>query len=118
VASAELYKYFPDLQAVLTAWHERQVSIHLEQLSAAVDPNDPAAARLESALRTYALTQRHSSGSRHGEFAMLLHQGEHIGRAQQQLHDFVTGLIVEGAEAGSFVTMWQPANWPATACTP
>ena len=101
IGRATLYKYFPDLQAVLTAWHERQVNTHLKQLSAAVDPDDPAAVRLESALRTYALTQLHSSGSRHDELAMLLHQGEHVGRARHQLHAFVTGLIVEGAEAGA-----------------
>src|SRR5690242_19411028 len=33
VGRATLYKYFPDVEAILTAWHERQVASHLEQLA-------------------------------------------------------------------------------------
>jgi AcrR family transcriptional regulator len=38
IGRATLYKYFPDVQAVLTAWHERQIATHLERLTAAADP--------------------------------------------------------------------------------
>ena len=30
IGRATLYKYFPDVEAILFAWHERQVSGHLE----------------------------------------------------------------------------------------
>src|SRR4029079_128644 len=41
IGRATLYKYFPDAQAVLTAWHERQITAHLDQLTAAADPAAP-----------------------------------------------------------------------------
>src|ERR1039458_1901512 len=33
IGRATLYKYFPDLESILIAWHERQVASHLEQLA-------------------------------------------------------------------------------------
>jgi hypothetical protein len=45
----------------------------------------------------YALIQR---GHHDSELAALVHRGEHIARAWQQLHGFITGLITEGAGAG------------------
>jgi AcrR family transcriptional regulator len=32
IGRATLYKYFPDVEAILLAWHQRQVAEHLEQL--------------------------------------------------------------------------------------
>jgi hypothetical protein len=37
IGRATLYKYFPDVEAVLVAWHERQVAQHLDQLAKARD---------------------------------------------------------------------------------
>jgi len=56
-----------------------------------------ACARLEAVLETYALIahEQHST-----ELAALLHRGEHIVRAQQQLRDIVKNLLTEGARAG------------------
>src|SRR5829696_4700292 len=33
IGRATLYKYFPDVEAILLAWHERHVSGHLEHLA-------------------------------------------------------------------------------------
>src|ERR687892_2611379 len=33
IGRATLYKYFPDVETILLAWHERQVTRHLEHLS-------------------------------------------------------------------------------------
>jgi AcrR family transcriptional regulator len=30
---ATLYKYFPDVDAILASWHERQINAHLSQLA-------------------------------------------------------------------------------------
>src|SRR5213080_1603360 len=37
IGRATLYKYYPDVEAILVAWHERHVASHLEQLSALRD---------------------------------------------------------------------------------
>ncbi|GAA0401845.1 hypothetical protein GCM10009530_62150 [Microbispora corallina] len=100
VGRATLYKYFPDAQAVLTAWHERQITAHLDRLTAAADPAEPAFVRLQAALQTFAQIQHHSARHHGGELATLLHRGEHVDRAQQRLREFVRKLIAEAAEDG------------------
>lgn len=100
IGRATLYKYFPDAQAVLTAWHERQITAHLDQLTAAADPAAPAMARLHAVLRTYAHIQHHSTHHHGGELAALLHRSEHVDRAQQRLRDFLRNLIAEATQDG------------------
>jgi AcrR family transcriptional regulator len=97
IGRATLYKYFPDVEAILVAWHERQVSGHLEYLAEVRDQAGDASARLEAVLEAYALIQHEHHGT---ELAALLHRGEHVARAQQQLHSFIRDLLTEGAEAG------------------
>ena len=100
IGRATLYKYFPDAQAVLTAWHERQITAHLDQLTAAADPATPAVARLQTVLHVYAHIQHHSNRHHGGELATLLHRSEHVDQAQQRLRDFIQNLIAEAASDG------------------
>jgi len=97
IGRATLYKYFPDVDAILTAWHERQVSRHLSELVVVSDQAGSAAERLEAVLQAYAAMapQRHN-----GERATLLHQGEHVSQAHQHLTHFIAELVAEGAKAG------------------
>ena len=97
IGRATLYKYFPDVEAILIAWHERHVSGHLEQLAELRDQPGDARGRLEAVLGAYALIQhkRHAS-----ELAALLHRDEHVARAQQHLTDIIRDLLAEGAETG------------------
>jgi AcrR family transcriptional regulator len=97
VGRATLYKYFADVDAILVAWHERQVTEHLAQVQRARDEAPDDASRLESVLETYARI-----GHQHhvGDLAAVLHQGEHVARAHAHLHELVTELIAEGAKAG------------------
>jgi AcrR family transcriptional regulator len=101
IGRATLYKYFPDADAILTAWHERQITRHLDQLNAAADPAQPALARLEAVLHRYAQIVALEMPGEHGsELATLMHRGGHVEHAQQRLREFVQGLIAEAAEAG------------------
>jgi AcrR family transcriptional regulator len=97
IGRATLYKYFPDVEAILVAWHERQVTGHLEYLVEVRDRADGAGERLEAVLEAYALIQHEHHGT---ELAALLHRGEHVARAQQHLRDFIRNLLTERAEAG------------------
>jgi AcrR family transcriptional regulator len=97
IGRATLYKYFPDVQAILTAWHERHVSRHLEQLAAIRDAPGRSGERLEALLTAYAMIQH----ERHdGELAALLHRGDHVARAHQHLSDLLRGLLKDAAEKG------------------
>ncbi|WP_344438931.1 TetR/AcrR family transcriptional regulator [Kitasatospora nipponensis] len=100
IGRATLYKYFPDVEAILTAWHERLVTAHLQQLTAVRDGATGAGERLEAVLTAYALISHERHEGHGSELAALLHQGEHIARAHQQLRDLVRELITDGAKAG------------------
>ena len=100
IGRATLYKYFPDVEAILASWHERQVISHLEQLAAVRDQAGDAGDRLKAVLEAYALmTYERPHGS---ELAALVHRGEHITRAQQHLHELIQDLLIEAAEVGDF----------------
>lgn len=98
IGRATLYKYFPDVEAILHAWHERHVTGHLERLAELRDHADSPATRLDAVLAGYALIQygRHS-----GEAAALLHRDEHIGWAQQRLTDLFREVLTGAAEVGA-----------------
>ena len=97
IGRATLYKYFSDVEAILVAWHERQVTGHLEYLAEVRDGAGDAGERLEAVLEAYALIQHEHHGT---ELAAILHRGEHVARAQQHLCDFLRDLLTEGAETG------------------
>ena len=102
IGRATLYKYFPDVEAVLSAWHERQITRHLAELTQVRDTATTGPYRqLQAVLEAYALRQHHHQNQHHGsELAALLHQGEHVARALRQLHALITGLTEEAAQAG------------------
>jgi AcrR family transcriptional regulator len=101
IGRATLYKYFPDVDAILIAWHERQVAAHLDQLrDIARQPGSPAA-RLERVLSTYALIIHDTAAQHHGsDLAALVHQGTHLDNAQRQLNELLDGLLADSAAAG------------------
>ena len=97
IGRATLYKYFPDVEAILLAWHQRQVAEHLEQLAEVRDHARHAGERLKAVLEAYALIVHEHHG---GDLAALLHRGPHVARAHQQLRDFVRDLLIEGTASG------------------
>ena len=100
IGRATLYKYFPDVEAILLAWHERQITGHLEHLVEVRDRTGDARERLEVVLEAYALISRESRGHHDTELAAFLHRDEQVARAQQQLRDMIRDLLTEAAEAG------------------
>src|SRR5271170_2109210 len=78
IGRATLYKYFPDIESILAAWHERHITEHLRQLAAVGEATAPAE-RLEAVLRAY-VARSGQRRSHSGDLAML-HQGEHVTRA-------------------------------------
>jgi AcrR family transcriptional regulator len=97
IGRATLYKYFSDVEAILVAWHERQVIGHLEYLAEIRDQAGDAGERLEAVLEAYALISHEYHGT---ELAALLHRGEHVARAQKQLSNLIRDLLSEAAETG------------------
>lgn len=102
IGRATLYKYFPDVEAVLSAWHERQIARHLAELTElgrSIDRGD----RLPEVLAALAEIARHGDGHDVGLEAVLRrgHGNEHGVRAREHLHGLLTGLIAEGVARGA-----------------
>jgi AcrR family transcriptional regulator len=88
VGRATLYKYFPDVDAILAAWHERRVGDHLRQLAAVWERTG----RLEAVLEAYAVICHEHPAS---EPAASLHRSEHVARAREHLVEFIAGILVD-----------------------
>jgi AcrR family transcriptional regulator len=115
IGRATLYKYFPDVEAILTAGHELHISAHLAQLTELRHGDAGAGERLEAVLRAYARICHYRE--RHGgrELGALLHRGESVVRAEQQLLALFRDLLVEVADAGGLRTD-VPTDELATFC--
>ena len=100
IARATLYKYFPDVEAILRAWHERQITGHLEHLAEVLDQAGDPAQRLERVLEVYALSSQRARGHFDPELEAFLHRDEQVPRAQRHVHDMIRGLLAEGAQHG------------------
>ena len=97
IGRATLYKYFPDVEAILVAWHERQIAAHLEHLAQLRQQPGRPRRRLEAVLEAYAHIQHEYHET---ELTALLHRGKHVARAQQRLRDLIRDLLVESVETG------------------
>jgi AcrR family transcriptional regulator len=100
IGRATLYKYFPDVEAILHAWHERQITGHLGYLAEVRDQAADAGARLEAVLQAYALIAHESHGHHDTELAAFLHRDEQIPRAEKKLRQMIRELLTEAAAAG------------------
>jgi AcrR family transcriptional regulator len=100
IARATLYKYFRDVEAILLAWHERQITGHLEYLAEVRDNAGDARAQLEAVLEAYAVISHKSHGHHRSELASFLHRDKQVARAQHRLHGMLRELLTECAESG------------------
>jgi AcrR family transcriptional regulator len=127
IGRATLYKYFSGVEPILFAWHERQITGHLEYLAEVRDQGGNAREQLEAVLEAYALIRHESHGHDDNELAAFLHGDEQkqVARAQAQLRAMIRDLLAS--------TLWQrPAacrrrrrsadssrsRWPACAPAP
>lgn len=99
IGRATLYKYFPDLESILRAWHERQIAAHLEHLTHVRD-NAPEGERLEAVLTAYGTIAMGSRDHGDPQLAALLHGDDQVHHAERRLHDLVRDLIGAAARCG------------------
>src|SRR5215211_3205890 len=97
IGRATLYKYFPSVEAILIAWHERQVTAHFEYLTQISHQGGNPSERLQAVLEAFALIAHEYHGT---EIAELVHHGAHVDRAHDHLNDLIRGLLIEAVESG------------------
>lgn len=115
IGRATLYKYFPDIESILGAWHVRHVDAHLAQLAELQGHGGDPGDRLAAVLGAYGLVCYHRE--RHGgpEVGALLHRGEEVSSAQRRLHALFRDLLAESTSAGA-VRADVPSEELATYC--
>ncbi len=97
IGRATLYKYFPDLDAILGAWQDRQLDSHLAKLAAIGDASRPPVERLGAALEAYAELEREFGGS---ALAELLQDDDLAARGRAHVRAHLAELIADAAAAG------------------
>jgi AcrR family transcriptional regulator len=100
IGRATLYKYFPDVEAILLAWHERKIAGHLQLLAEARDRADAPIGRLEAVLQSYASILYEMQAGHDPELGAFLHRDEHIPQAKQELRQMIKELVAEAAASG------------------
>ena len=103
IGRATLYKYFPDVDAILTAWHQRHVTNHLEHLATVRDQTPDPGARLDAVLTAYARIvhgiSRHGFGA---EVGALVHRDDQVAEPRRRLHDLVRDVVADAAELATY----------------
>lgn len=97
IGRATLYKYFPDVETIIEAWHERHVQGHLEQMSRIANGPGDAFDLLEGVLAEYASAL---SRSHHGDVGAVLHRDAGMADAQRRLTNLLERLIADAARVG------------------
>jgi AcrR family transcriptional regulator len=100
IGRATLYKYFPDVESILLAWHERRIGHHLDHLAEVRDRAEGAGERLEAVLRAFALISHESRRHHDGDLAAFLHRDQQVTEAQQRLHGMIKDLLAEAVPTG------------------
>ncbi|MFJ9751261.1 TetR/AcrR family transcriptional regulator [Streptomyces chartreusis] len=102
IGRATLYKYFPDVESILHAWHAREIAGHLARLTEVRDSTEGPGERLEAVLKAYALITHESHGHHDTDLGAFLHRdnGDHLAHAHRHLHHLVQHLLTEAAQAG------------------
>jgi AcrR family transcriptional regulator len=100
IGRATLYKYFPSVEEILHAWHERQIAGHLGYLAEVRDQAAGTRERLEAVLEAYALIAHESREHHDTELAALMHRDGQVARAEQQLRRMIRDLMSEGQKSG------------------
>lgn len=99
IGRATLYKYFPDVEAILLARHAEHVQKHLSHLHALRDQTDDPTERLTAVARAYARICHHRAQHGTVELSALTHQPEHVAGPEQQLRDLFENLIKDAVAA-------------------
>lgn len=100
IGRATLYKYFADVEAIMLAWHERQITDHLQHLIEVRDRGGSPGERLESVLGVYAALAHQPHGRHDAGIVALLHRPGQFTRALLQVREMFRDLLADAARAG------------------
>ena len=101
IGRATLYKYFPDVESILHAQHEKHVLAHLQRLTELRDRTADPGERLEAVARAYAQICHRRADHGSVELSTLTHQAERLEGAEKKLLALFEDVIAVGMTAGT-----------------
>jgi AcrR family transcriptional regulator len=105
IGRATLYKYFPDIESILLAWHHQKIAHHLGQLGEIRDKGGGSAwQRLERVLEGFALISFQSRRHRDADLEALLHRDQRVSEAESELSGLIKDLLAEAVSTGGVRT--------------
>jgi AcrR family transcriptional regulator len=115
IGRATLYKYFPDVETILRAWHGEQIAHHLAHLTAVRDRVGDPAKRLGAVLEAFAGISHRMRGHFDADLMTALHRDEQVVHVQGRVRDMIQDLIAEAVVSGGVRRDVAPAEL-ATYC--
>jgi AcrR family transcriptional regulator len=113
IGRATLYKYFPNVEAILVAHHQRHVDDHVEELNELRNGPGGPAERLTAVLMAYARICYHREQHAPSEVFALVHRGEHVVEAEQRITTLFQELLTDARAAGDVRDDAAPAELAA-----
>ena len=110
VGRATLYRYFPDVEAILLTWHEREVAGHLERLASIREQDGDAVDRLEALLGAYAVLAYQSRAGHDVATVVATYRHPHVTRAHGEVVAMIHDLVEEATAGGRVRTDVSPAE--------
>ena len=98
VSRPTLYKYFPDVQSMLTAHHRKHVEMHVAELEAVVSGPGLPGERLERLVGAYAEICHHRARQGDADVDRLVHSASELDAAESQLIDLFARAIREAGQ--------------------
>ena len=99
LSRATIYKYFADVESILAAWHQRQVDMHVAQLTALSEVADEPGRVLRSVLGAYAeiVAQRGQHGP---ELGALLHRAGEHRNSEELVDELLRRVLTSAVDSG------------------
>ena len=104
IGRATLYKYFPDIEAILRTWHEQKIAEHLNYLEQLRARESDPGRRLQAVLEAFALISHDTRGHHGSDLAAVLHRDPSLAHAEQRVENLLRELLGEAAQAGAVRT--------------
>ena len=95
VSRPTLYKYFPDVESMLTAHHRKHVEAHVAELASIVNGPGKPGERLDRLVVAYAEICHHRARHGSAEIDRLVHSPFELDAAESQLVDLFARAIRE-----------------------
>jgi AcrR family transcriptional regulator len=100
IGRATLYQYFPDVETILSEWHERQISAHLQHLTEVRDRAGGPRERLRAVLAAYASIVQETREHHDTDVARFFGRDQQVARAEDHVRRLIRDLVADGVAAG------------------